>query len=165
MLPMVPDSHVIRRSWIAPLTIMAGSLLTIIPVIATFTVLPPFGLLMLMGWRLHRPEVMYSWTPVLLGLFDDLVSGQPFGSAMLLWTVCTLGVDVLETRLLWRDFWQNWMLAGGAVGLCLVAGRLIASPIGAHVETSLLVQIAASAALYPAVARLVAWLDLRRERS
>ena len=54
-----------------------------------------------------------SGPPLPLGLFDDLVSGQPLGSAMLLWTLCFLAIDVLEQRLVWRDFWQDWLIAVG----------------------------------------------------
>jgi rod shape-determining protein MreD len=42
---------------------------------------------------------------------------------------------------------------------------LIASPIAAHVDTMLLVQILLSALLFPLVARLVAWLDRKRGRA
>jgi hypothetical protein len=84
--------------------------------------------MMLLGWRLHARRFDAVWAPVPLGFFDDLVSGQPLGSAMLLWTMCVLGIDVLDTRLVWRDFWQDWLIASGAIGFCLIAGRLVASP-------------------------------------
>jgi rod shape-determining protein MreD len=148
-----------RGAWMAPLTTIIGSLVTILPMVATVPFLPPFGLLMLLAWRLLRPNVLAPWAPVLLGLFDDLVSGQPIGSAMLLWTFCFLVVDVIDTRLVWRDFWQDWLIAAGAFGFCLIAGRLIASPLGAHVDTALLLQIIMCAALFPLVTRLCARLD------
>ncbi len=58
---------------VAPATIMAGSLITIVPVVATVPLLPPFGLLMLLAWRLRGPDVFRSWVPVPRGLFDDRV--------------------------------------------------------------------------------------------
>jgi rod shape-determining protein MreD len=97
--------------------------------------------------------------PVLLGFFDDMVSGQPLGSAMLLWTMCVLAIDVLDTRLVWRDFWQDWLIASGAIGFCLIAGRLVASPLGSHVDTALLLQVVTSAALFPLIYRLCVWFD------
>ncbi|MEI9852253.1 MAG: rod shape-determining protein MreD [Sphingomonas sp.] len=148
-----------RARWLAPLSVAIGSLVTILPVIATFPFLPPFGLLMLLGWRMHRADSLKVWAPVPLGLIDDLVSGQPLGSAMLLWTLCFLAIDVLDTRLVWRDFWQDWLIAAGAIGFCLIAGRLVAAPIGAHVDTAIILQVVASAALFPLVTRLCAWLD------
>ena len=150
-------------TWLIPVgSVMAGSLVTLVPLIATIAVLPPFGLLMLVGWRLGRPEAMPIWAPLLLGLFDDTLSGQPFGCAMFLWSATALAIDLLDQRLVSRDFWQDWLLAAGAVGGCLVAGRLVATPLAAHVDTVLLIQIAVSAMLYPVIARFCAWLDRKR---
>ena len=143
-------------------TIMLGSLITIWPFIASFPFLPPFGLMMLLGWRLTRPDIFRIWAPLPLGFFDDLVSGQPLGNAMLLWTLCFFMIDLIDQRLVFRDFWQDWLIASGAIGFCLIAGRLIAAPIGAHVDTVLLLQIVISAMLFPLVARLCAWLDRKR---
>jgi rod shape-determining protein MreD len=136
-----------------------GSLVTIVPIIATVPFLPPFGLLMLLGWRLHRADSLKVWAPVPLGLFDDLVSGQPLGFAMTFWTLCFVAIDVLDTRLVWRDFWQDWLIATGAVGLCLIAGRLIAAPLTAHVDTALLFQLLVCVALFPLIQRLCVRLD------
>lgn len=149
-----------RRPWKPVLGIVIGSLIpAILPVVATLPFLPPFGLLMLLGWRLHRQDALAPWAVVPLGLFDDMVSGQPIGSAMCLWTVCILVVDVIDTRLVWRDFWQNWLIAAGAIASCLIITRLIATPLDAHVDTALLIQIVTTVALYPLFARLCANLD------
>ena len=148
-----------RAVWLAPLSVVAGSLMTLVPVIAVIPFLPPFGLMVLLGWRMTRGDSMRVWFSVPLGFFDDMVSGQPLGSAMLLWTVCVLVIDVLDTRLVWRDFWQDWLIASGAVGFCLIAGRFVAAPFGAHVDTALLLQVVISAALFPLVYRLCAWMD------
>ena len=151
----------LRARWLAPMTIMAGSLVTIIPVVASIPLLPPFGLMMLLAWRVRRPDVFRSWAPVPLGLFDDLLSGQPLGSAMLLWTLAFLVLDALDARMFWRDFWQDWVVASGVLAACLIAGRLIATPLVAHVQTALLIQIVVTIALYPVMARITAWLDPR----
>ncbi len=149
--------------WLIPVgSVMAGSLLTLLPVIATIAFLPPFGLMMLIGWRLGRPDAMPIWAPLLLGLFDDLFSGQPFGSAMFLWSATAIGLDLLDQRLVSRDFWQDWLLAAGSISGCLIAARLVAAPISAHVDTVLLIQIIVSVMLYPVIARLCAWLDRKR---
>ena len=123
-IPMGHSEKPPRAVWLAPLSVMLGSLMTLVPVIAVVPFLPPFGLMVLLGWRMVRGDSMRVWMPVLLGFFDDMVSGQPLGSAMLLWTVCVLAIDVLDTRLVWRDFWQDWLIASGAIGYCLIAGRL-----------------------------------------
>ncbi|UZK66584.1 rod shape-determining protein MreD [Sphingomonas sp. M1-B02] len=148
-----------RAVWLAPLSVVIGSLTTLVPVIASVPFLPPFGLMILLGWRMTRGDSMRVWAPVPLGLFDDMVSGQPIGSAMLLWSLCILAIDILDTRLVWRDFWQDWLIAAGAIGFCLIAGRLVATPFSAHVDTALLLQILISAALFPLIYRFCAWLD------
>jgi len=118
--------------------------------------------MMLLAWRLHRPDLLKPWAPVLLGFADDLISGQPMGSSMLFWTVSFIAIDVLDTRIVWRDFLQDWLLAAGAISLCLIGGRLVAAPLGAHVDTVLLVQVLVSIALFPVLSRLVARLDGKR---
>lgn len=141
------------------LTVMAGSLVTILPIITNFPFLPPFGLTVLLGWRLAREDALPIWAPLPLGLFDDLLSGQPFGSAMLLWTVSILVIDLLDQRLVWRDFWQDWSLAAGAIAFCLIVGRLVATPLGAHVDTILILQTMLSILLYPLIAQFCAWVE------
>jgi len=151
--------------WAIPVaSVMAGSLVTIVPLVATFPVLPPLGLMTLLAWRLLRPEWTRIWSPLPFGFFDDLVSGQPLGSAVLLWTLAFLVVDLLDRRLVSRDFWQDWVLASGAIAFCLFGGRLIATPLTAHVDTVLLFQVIAAVLLFPVVSRIVAWLDAKRGR-
>jgi rod shape-determining protein MreD len=152
--------------WLIPVaSVLAGSLVTTVPFIATFPVLPPFGLMVLVAWRLMRPDALRVWAPIPFGLFDDLVSGQPLGSAVLLWSMAFLVIDMLDRRLVARDFWQDWVLAAGAIGFALSGGRLIATGIEAHVDTLLLFQVIVAVLFYPFVARLVAWLDRKRGRA
>ncbi len=153
-----------RARRIAPASVMAGSLLVLLPVVATVPVLPPFGLLMLLAWRLTRLDALRVWGIAPLGFFDDLVSGQPVGSATLLWPLCMMMVDVIDTRLVQRDFWLDWLIACGAIGACLVGGRVFAGMLHAHVDTAMLVQLAASAALFPLAVRLCTRLDPRHGR-
>ena len=103
------------------------------------------------------------WAAAPLGLFDDLLSGQPLGSAVLLWSLAFVAIDMIEQRLVYRDFWQDWLIASGAIAFCLIAGRFFATPITAHVDTVLLVQVAITIMLFPVVSRLCAWLDEKRE--
>lgn len=152
--------------WLIPVaSVLVGSLVTTIPFIATFPVLPPFGLMALLGWRLLRPDALRVWAPIPFGFFDDLVSGQPIGSAVMLWSVAFLIIDMLDQRLVSRDFWQDWVLASGAIAFSLIGGRLIATGLEAHVDTLLLFQVIVAVLLYPFVARLVAWLDRKRGRA
>lgn len=154
-----------ERARLLPWTsVMAGSLVTILPIGATLPLLPPFGLLLLLSWRLLAPMALRVWAPPLLGLFDDLVSGQPLGSAMLLWTGAYFLVDVLEARSAMQDFWQNWAIAAAGVAMVLGIGRLIAVPLGAHVDAAVAAQVLVSVLLFPLAAHAVAWIDARLER-
>lgn len=136
--------------------------MTILPAVATLPLLPPLGLLMLLTWRLLARFALRKWAAAPLGLFDDLVSGQPMGSAVLLWSLCFLLIEAIEQRMAERDPWQDWLIGAALIGGALVAGRLIAAPMSAPLAVPLAVQIAAGALLFPVAARLVAWLDRRR---
>lgn len=142
-------------------SVIAGSLVTLLPVIASVPLLPPFGFMMLLGWRLARMEALPVWSPLALGLFDDLFSGQPFGFAMLCWAMTFVIIDMVDQRLVARDFWQDWLIVGGATAIYLLFGRLVAAPLPAYVDMFVVAQIAASVMLYPVVAQMVGWLDQR----
>lgn len=144
------------------LTVVAGSLVTAMPLVATVPLLPPCGLLMLLAWRLLVRYSLRRWAAAPLGFVDDLVSGQPLGSAVLLWSLAFLLIDVMEQRLVFRDWWQDWLVASALIALCLIGGRLIAVPLGAHVDTAMLVQGVLAALLFPVATRLVAWIDAKR---
>jgi len=163
LLGPVDDGSAVNVTRRAIVSILIGSLVTLIPVIAAVPFLPPFGLLMLLGWRLLRPDTLPVWAAAPLGLFDDLVSGQPLGSAMLLWQLCTLTIDLVDTRLLARDFWHDWLLAGGSIAVCIVLGRAFASTLGAHVDTVMLFQILVSVALFPLATRVCTALGGRED--
>ncbi len=160
--PFAPTLPQGRARALPMATVAAASLLTAAPLVATAPLLPPFGLLVLLAWRLLARHALRPWSAAPLGLFDDLVSGQPLGSAVLLWSVAFLGIEVVEQRLVFRDFWQDWMIAAGALAFCLIGGRAIAAPFGAHVDTALMLQLVAAALLFPLAARFVAWLDRKR---
>lgn len=145
-------------------TVLAGSLVTALPIAATLPLLPPCGLLMLLAWRLLAPLSIRMWAPALLGLFDDLVSGQPLGSAMLLWQTGYFLIGALDRRNMPRGFLQDWAIAATICAFCLVAGRLVATPLGAHVDGVLLAQVMITILAYPLAARIVAWIDRKRGR-
>ena len=144
------------------LSVAAGSLLTAVPLVATVPLLPPFGLLMLLAWRLLVRFSMRRGAAAPLGFVDDLVSGQPLGSAVLLWSLCFLFVDLAEQRLAFRDFWQDWLIASGLIAFTLLIGRLLAVSATAHVDFAMTFQLLASILLFPVAMRVVAWIDVRR---
>lgn len=146
-------------------TMAASVLPLLVPVVAEAPVLPPFGLLVLLAWRLLRPGYWAIWAPLPLGFFDDLASGQPVGSAMLSWTVAFLAIEASERTLLWRDYVQDWLVAAAAIAGCIVSGYLFGLFAGGRAPIlSVVPQIAAAILIFPAVARLCARLDVWRLR-
>lgn len=160
--PFEPKLTPGRARMIPWLTVVGGSACTTLPLIATVPILPPLGLVMLLAWRLLARFALRPWAAAPLGLFDDLVSGQPLGSAVLIWSAIFLAIDLIESRLVFRDFWQDWLIAGGAILFALAIGRVLALPIGAQVDGAMMAQAAATILLFPIATRLVAWIDRKR---
>ncbi|WP_325049094.1 rod shape-determining protein MreD [Tsuneonella amylolytica] len=150
-------------------SIMIGSLLALFPIASAVPLVPPLGYLMLLSWRLVRPGLLPVWAGFPLGLFDDLFSGQPFGSAMVLWSLTMIGLEILEARFPWRGFYQDWLVAGLAASWYLVMAALFSGGrIGGTMILVLVPQLILTLALLPVLARFTAGLDrfrLTRVRS
>jgi rod shape-determining protein MreD len=154
------DRSSLRTHGTPVITVMLGSASTILPIIAVTPALPPFGLLFLLAWRLLRPELWPLWIAVPLGLLDDVMSGQPIGSAMFLWTVTLIGIEIWSSRLLWRDYWQDWLIAAISISFCILGGSYFARlSAGGGSVLVVLPQIAWSILLFPAVVRVCAMID------
>ena len=160
--PFVKRVSATRAQILPWASVVLGSLVTALPFVSTIPVLPPAGLLMLLGWRMFSRFSLRPWAAAPLGFVDDLVSGQPLGSAVLLWSLCMIGIGLLEQRLAFRDFWQDWLIASGAMACVLIAGRFIALPFNTHVDTMLAVQIVMTVLLFPVATRLIALIDAKR---
>ncbi|WAT18312.1 rod shape-determining protein MreD [Aurantiacibacter sp. MUD11] len=145
------------------LTIVLGSLAPLMPIIAAAPLLPPIGYMLLLAWRLARPGLMPMWSGILLGFLDDLFSGQPLGSAVLLFSLTMIAIELLELRFPWRNFMQDWLTASVMLTAYLVAAALVS---GADITFShmvlLLPQLLLSIILYPIIAKMVALLDRLR---
>jgi rod shape-determining protein MreD len=129
-------------------------------VIASAPVLPPLGLLMLLAWRQLRPGVLPVWAGLPLGLFDDLFSGQPLGSAVLMWSAAMIILDLIEARVPWRNFVIEWAVAAAIIAVTLALGLVLANAAGARTPMLVIApQLLISIFAYPLVARLVALLD------
>lgn len=142
------------------LTILAGSLTPLLPIIAAGPVVPPLAFMLLLAWRIQRPGLLPMWIGLPLGAFDDLYSGQPFGSAIMLWSLAMLALEALETRFPWRGFWHDWAIAAALTTAYLVLAAFIA---GGGLELWLipliLPQLLLSILLFPVIARMVAFFD------
>lgn len=140
-------------------TVLA-SMLTTLPILTSQPILPPMGFLMFLAWRLMRPGLLPVWSGVPFGLADDLFSGQPFGSAGLLWSLAMLAIEIIDSRAIWRDYLQDWLIAAFLIIAVLMGGLGITGLAHAAPETVVLVpQIMLSILLYPLVVRICALLD------
>lgn len=150
----------LRAGSVPYLSIMLGSVLPVLLIADVMPLMPSLGFLMLLAWRMFRPGLLPLWAGAPLGAFDDLFSGQPFGSAVLLWSLSLIAIELIETRFPWRGFWQDWFTAGLAALLVWLAGLIVA---GAKLTPEMLLvampQALLSVLLYPILARMVASLD------
>ena len=145
------------------LSIMLGSLFPIFFIAAALPMVPPLGFLMLLGWRLVRPGLLPVWAGIPLGIFDDLYNGQPFGFAILTWSMTLLIVEASEMRLPWRAFWQDWLIAGLLGVLYLFSGWLLSgAPLTASSLAAIVPQLVLTILVFPIISRVVARLDLWR---
>lgn len=152
----------LRLHAIPILTVMIASALPMmLPLIAAWAYLPPLGLLLFLAWRLLHPSLWPVWIGLPLGLWDDLVSGQPVGSAMGLWTIAMLAIDFIDQRTYWRGYWQDWLIAAVATSVIIFAGAALAHPQTAPSQFLGLIglQMAASILMFPMMIRVAAWLD------
>lgn len=142
------------------LLVMLGSLAPLLPLVASAPVVPPLGFLFLMAWQQLRPGLFPVWAGLPLGLFDDLFSGQPLGSAMALWSVATIGMDYFEARFPWRGFALDWLLAALVIAAYLMLALYIANLAGGATPVRVLMpQLAVAILAYPMAARIVGWAD------
>jgi rod shape-determining protein MreD len=141
-------------------SIMLASLLPGLVMADVMPLVPPLGLLMLLAWRMVRPGLLPLWIGAPLGAFDDLFSGQPFGSAMLLWSLALIAIELIEARFPWRGFFQDWFTAGLAASLVWLASLMLSgAPLTPDMLVVALPQALLSVLLYPILARMVASLD------
>jgi rod shape-determining protein MreD len=142
------------------LVVMIGSLSPLWPIVASAPLVPPLGFMLLVAWQQLRPALFPAWAGLPLGMFDDLYSGQPFGSAVMLWSAAMIALDLLEVRFPWRGVALNWLAASGLVTIYLVLTTLIANAAGANAGVlTVLPQIVLSVLAYPIVAWLIGAAD------
>ena len=142
------------------LTIILASILPGWAYIAAAPLMPPLGFLMLLAWRQLHPGLLPVWAGLPLGLIDDLFSGQPPGSAVLLWSLAMLALEMIEMRWPWRNFLVEWAVFSGFITVYLLLIGVIANGTSRPDWLALLPpQILIAILVYPLVGRLVAWCD------
>ncbi|MGQ3100723.1 MAG: rod shape-determining protein MreD [Alphaproteobacteria bacterium HGW-Alphaproteobacteria-17] len=143
-------------------TVMVASALPLmLPLVASSPVLPPLGLLFFLCWQLLRTEMWPVWIGLPLGLWDDLYSGQPIGTAVGLWTLASLAIHYSSQRIYWRGFWHDWVIAALLIAVIQALAALIAHPAAnpGRILGLVLPQIVLSILLLPLVMRLTGKFD------
>ncbi|MCB2013341.1 MAG: rod shape-determining protein MreD [Sphingobium sp.] len=140
--------------------ILASALPSLLPVLVQSPTLPPLGLLFLLGWRLLHRELWPLWIGAPLGLADDILSGHPIGTAVFLWTLIMIAVETIDQRLMWRDYWHDWLIAIVACLFFLCGGIILSWLAGSSASLQLILpQTLWSALLYPLIVRVIARVD------
>lgn len=145
------------------LSVMFLSMVSFSPIIASAAVLPPLSFMTLMGWRLLRPGMLPVWAGAPLGAFDDLYSGQPFGSAITLWSLAMIAMEAIDGRFRYRGFVQDWVAAAGLFFAYIVLSALLVTAAGGSAALYTVVpQVVLTVLLYPALTGFVVVLDRLR---
>lgn len=161
--PRLGEPASLWRMRIVPVaTVMIASALPLmLPLVANSPVLPPLGLLFFLCWQLLRTEMWPVWIGLPLGLWDDLFSGQPIGTAVGLWTLASIAIHYSSQRIYWRGFLHDWAIAALLIAIIQSLAALIVHP-GAAVGRVLglvVPQIIISALLVPLFMRLTGKFD------
>lgn len=146
-------------------TIIVASLSPLLPVISSGPLIPPLGFMVLIAWRIVRPGLLPLWIGIPLGAVDDLFSGNPFGTAIMLWSLALIALEAIETRFPWRGFLQDWATASALITAFIILSAFIAGggfgPSQLHL---ILPQLLLSLLLFPIIARMAAFFDRVRLR-
>src|SRR3546814_12324093 len=106
----------------------AAALPPMLPLIANSPGLPPLGLLFFLCWQLLRAAMWPVWIGLPLGLWDDLFSGAPIGTAVGLWTLASIVIAWASQRIYWRGFFQDWASAALPVAIIQSLAALAPHP-------------------------------------
>jgi rod shape-determining protein MreD len=150
----------VRRRYVPVGSTLVAALLVLLPIVADRPIVPDFAFIVLIAWRLLRPELWPATMALPLGFFNDLVAGHPLGQSMALWTAMFLLLEFIDSRAMYRDYWMDWMIAALLILLHSAGAWLIARWMGSRTDFGVLwPQIGLSVLAYPVVARLVVALD------
>lgn len=148
-------------TYVPAATVLGGTLLSTLPIIAESGWFPDFGFLVLIAWRLLRSDIWPSWWAAPLGFVNDIVTGDPVGLSVTMWTFSMLALDLLDRRTIWRDYWIEWALAALLILLNEVAQWQVAAWMGAPVPFSAIIPpLLISVAAFP----IAAWFVMRFDR-
>ena len=146
-------------------SVVVAILLCALPIVVERGWFPDFGFMMLIAWRLRRPDVWPAWWAAVLGFVNDVFSGLPVGLSVTVWTAAMLAADFADRRILWRDYWIEWALAALLITMAQAVQWQVSAWTGAPLPFSALVPpLLISMAAFPLFAWTVAWIDRWRLR-
>lgn len=147
-------------------------LLTILAIILSSTpiqlpgtppAMPPFGLMAIFFWAVHRPNLMPPVLCFVAGVFADLVSGGPLGLSALTFLLVHRFVNTERGILAGRLFLVVWF--GFSVVALAASAFVWLFTMGFHMTllspTPVIVQFLLAVSLYPIVAFLLASAHVR----
>ncbi len=147
------------------ITVLLGSIITTLPFFTNLPLLPPFGFMIFIAWRFMRPGIWPMWVGLPFGIFDDIFSGAPFGSAVLIWSIAMLVAEYIDSRIIWRDYLLDWIIASLFIAIYLTLNLLFIGLIQPLPNPLIILpQILFSILLYPLVVRFCAHVDAWRLR-
>ena len=147
--------------YIPAITVIAGSMVCLLPIVSSTGWWPDWALLMLVAWRLLRADAWPAWWAAPLGFANDLITGNPIGLSIALWSAIMIAMDVLDRRTMWRDYWIEWAIAVLFVGLAELAQWRVAAILGAPMPLNMSAgpSIIVAVLCFPVAAFLAARLD------
>ncbi len=147
--------------YIPAMSVVLGSLFSLLPIVSATGWWPNLGLLMLLAWRLLRADAWPAWWAAPLGFVNDLITGSPVGLSISLWSAIMIAMDILDRRTMWRDYWIEWAIAALFIGLAELAQWRVAAILGASVPLNMSTgpAIIVSVLCFPVAAFLAARLD------
>jgi len=147
--------------YIPAATVVAGSLISLLPIVSATGWWPDWGLLTLVAWRLLRADAWPAWWAAPLGFANDLILGNPVGLSVALWTAMMIAMDIVDRRTQWRDYWIEWGIAALFITLAELAQWRVAGLLGAPVPLGITVGPATVVGIlcFPVAAFLAARID------
>jgi rod shape-determining protein MreD len=147
-------------AYVPAMSVVAGSLLSALPIVSVSGWYPDFGFLILIGWRLLRADAWPAWWAAPLGFVNDILTGAPIGMSMALWTAVMIVMDLVDRRTIWRDYWIEWALAALLILAAETMEWWLAALYGAGFAfRSTLPPVLVSVLAFPIAAWLVSRID------
>ena len=150
-------------AYVPAASVVAASFLAALPIVSVSGWYPDFGYLVFISWRLLRADPWPAWWAAPLGFVTDLFTGSPIGFSIALWSATMLGLDLIDRRTMWRDYWIEWILAAVLIAIdewlqWRVARLLDAAPAFVRMVPGLVISIC----VFPVVAWIVSRIDAWR---